>query len=309
MALPRRQGIQKQKLTPTSDNHVRPRLIVDNRASPTIGGERISGAPLRQQPFNVQIHRGQPRGLGRGSDRDSVRRSRRATDRQQFDRQIEPDRTTDTSDGRHQTIDQRRRTESLEDTTAAQLQKQTEESGKEWEQHQVYVAEQDRQKRVRSFTKKRNPLQAVADRRGSIKGSAKIVRIVRPTWIAVSIAFPLYCYQLIFGIIALIGIALEADIKTESDSILTNVITWALSFVLDGEELFSFGWIFSSLLGVISLVLVTSIYMLHGIKPFRGKGLSTFGIVLSLTIMPFAIVPWTFVWIFFVFKGYTSNNT
>lgn len=148
---------------------------------------------------------------------------------------------------------------------------------------------------------KRKLMKMVAKRRGSIKGIAKVAR---GTIMASASIFTLYLFQLAFGIVGLVGLMAGTD--PQEDDLLTQLIYWVANIFGISEILFSIGFIFSLVIGIISFVFVGAAYFTNGMNPFEGKGL--IGFIFSFILIPMSIglLPGAYFWIAFIFYEHSA---
>ena len=173
--------------------------------------------------------------------------------------------------------------------------------------------EHRKERRIQQFSKSKQKLQALAAVQGGVKGTAKTLRkarVVRATWIAAGLCVGLFYYQIAFWIISMAGAGIESigDILANSaDSNLGKFAAWVagniVSFIVPGQSIFVAGYVISLAIAWIQLLITGFIYIVNGINPFKGYSLLASIFVFAFSTMPFlGIVPWAFVWMFFVFK-------
>ena len=165
---------------------------------------------------------------------------------------------------------------------------------------------------VRRFGRNRRFVSKIASTRG-LKGAAKLAKVTRATWIACSVCAPFYIAQAGFWAVAIIALGADSFIAVSSkwaSYVIGQVpaagISYIVGTVLPIEETFALGWIISSVISFITLAVATGVYIANGINPFKGAGLKLFGFIFALTLMPLAIIPWVYVWIFIVFKEHAK---
>lgn len=210
-------------------------------------------------------------------------------------------------DSRYQTIDQTQEAAQDSRTTRSRLRNPEDEKEKKTLRTRVQVGADEwrRKQRVQRFARQRKRLTRIRTEEGTTKGIAKKAKLIRATWMASAAAFGLYAYQLGFWIIAIIGLGVEADLDA---GLFAAIIQWTVSFIIPGQELFVAGWLISSVLALWGMALAFGAYLINGVNPFRGNGMIAFGIVFALTLLPLALIPWVYVWIFIVFREHTAQK-
>ena len=203
------------------------------------------------------------------------------------------------ADPRHRpTIDEVRKAEAESEGTGEQILEEARNKTKKKKRAITLVRNLTplgRAQQVRRFMTQKNKFAQIKEAQEELKEASKKLRLARGTVLASTTIAKLYAFQLLFGILALLGLAIASDFETTD--VLTELIFLVANLFGTGEILFAIGFFPALVLGVITFVLVGSAYTANGINPVHGKGLV--GLILTLALLPatLGIVPCAYMWI------------
>lgn len=180
------------------------------------------------------------------------------------------------------------------------------------------IPARSRQEKVRSSRKRSFPRDAPSSRRGSLpitvdKNSAGLEKFISRVfkdsafgkWMGFSIAYSIYWWQLLFSVLALVFLYVEALVAYFQED---TLIGKGLSFFVDLENLFpgdkvGYFFMFLNLLLLGGAFFVFSaFYKLLGKSPFgtTPRFLTTTVLFTFSVFPPLSLLPWILVWVFYM---------